>query len=78
MQAEPLAPVAAPRAPLIPSAVNRAVDTFFYDNKIVRDFGIATVIWGIIGMAVGVLAAFELAGNRKNAMKVLIDFMAET
>ncbi|MBR7207177.1 cytochrome-c oxidase, cbb3-type subunit II [Microvirga sp. STS02] len=46
--------------------MNRAVDTFFYDNKIVRDFGIATVIWGIIGMAVGVLAAFELARPEVN------------
>ena len=66
MQAEQLAPPPAPRAPLITSPVNRAVDTFFYDNKIVRDFGIATVIWGIIGMAVGVLAAFELARPELN------------
>jgi cytochrome c oxidase cbb3-type subunit I/II len=66
MQAEPLAPAAAPRTPLIPTPIARAVDTFFYDNKIVRDFGIATVIWGIIGMMVGVLAAFRLARPEVN------------
>ncbi|MEP7321144.1 MAG: cytochrome-c oxidase, cbb3-type subunit I [Saprospiraceae bacterium] len=37
------------------------MDTFFYDNKIVKQFGIATLFWGIIGMMVGVLIAFQLA-----------------
>ncbi|WP_411275463.1 cytochrome-c oxidase, cbb3-type subunit I [Daejeonella sp.] len=36
------------------------LEKFQYDNKIVRDFGIATVIWGIIGMSVGLLIAFQL------------------
>lgn len=36
------------------------LEKFHYDNKIVRNFGIATVIWGIIGMTVGLLAAFQL------------------
>ena len=36
------------------------VETFKYDNRIVRAFGIATVIWGIVGMLVGMLAAVEL------------------
>ena len=35
-------------------------DKFYYDNKIVRNFGIATVIWGIAGMTVGLLLAIEL------------------
>ncbi|RYE20632.1 MAG: cytochrome-c oxidase, cbb3-type subunit I [Sphingobacteriales bacterium] len=35
-------------------------EKFYYDNKIVRDFGIATVIWGIIGMTVGLLVAIQL------------------
>lgn len=35
-------------------------EKFYYDNKIVRNFGIATVIWGIIGMMVGLLAAIQL------------------
>jgi cytochrome c oxidase cbb3-type subunit I/II len=38
-----------------------ALDEFEYDNKIVRDFALATVIWGGVGMIVGVLAAFQLA-----------------
>jgi cytochrome c oxidase cbb3-type subunit I/II len=36
------------------------LEKFQYDNRIVRNFGIATVIWGIIGMTVGLLAAFQL------------------
>ncbi len=35
-------------------------ETFYYDNKIVRNFGIATVIWGIIGMTVGLIIAIQL------------------
>jgi len=36
------------------------VETFKYDNRIVRAFGIATVVWGIVGMLVGLIAAVEL------------------
>jgi len=36
------------------------LEKFTYDNKIVRDFGLATLIWGIIGMTVGLLAAMQL------------------
>jgi len=36
------------------------LEKFHYDNKIVRNFGIATVLWGIIGMTVGLLIAFQL------------------
>jgi cytochrome c oxidase cbb3-type subunit I/II len=35
-------------------------EKFYYDNKIVRDFGIATVVWGIIGMTVGLIIAIQL------------------
>ena len=35
-------------------------ETFHYDDKIVRNFAIATSIWGIVGMLVGLLAAFQL------------------
>jgi len=35
-------------------------ENFYYDNKIVRNFGIATVIWGIVGMSVGLLIAIQL------------------
>ncbi|WP_138431004.1 cytochrome-c oxidase, cbb3-type subunit I [Fodinibius saliphilus] len=37
-----------------------AVDTFYYDNKIVKKFGIATVFWGIIGFLVGLTVALKL------------------
>ncbi len=36
------------------------VETFSYDNKIVRDFGIATTVWGVVGMTVGLWAALQL------------------
>ena len=31
------------------------VETFKYDNSIVRAFAIATVVWGLVGMAAGLL-----------------------
>ncbi len=37
-----------------------AVETFYYDNRIVRNFGIATILWGIVGMLVGVIIAIQL------------------
>ncbi|WP_129715892.1 cytochrome-c oxidase, cbb3-type subunit I [Pedobacter sp. SYP-B3415] len=36
------------------------LEKFKYDNRIVRNFGIATLVWGIIGMTVGLLAAMQL------------------
>ena len=36
------------------------IETFKYDNRIVRAFAIMTVVWGIVGMLVGLLAAVEL------------------
>ena len=36
--------------------MNTNVETFKYDNRIVRAFAIATVFWGIIGMSVGLAA----------------------
>jgi cytochrome c oxidase cbb3-type subunit I/II len=35
-------------------------ETFFYDNAIVRNFAIATIIWGVVGMLGGLYVAFEL------------------
>ncbi|WP_161891278.1 cytochrome-c oxidase, cbb3-type subunit I [Pontibacter russatus] len=52
---------------MVPKGADRGVtDTFFYDNKIVRDFGIATVFWGIAGMLIGVIIAFQLANPDVN------------
>ena len=36
-------------------------EKFSYDNKIVRNFAYATVIWGVTGMLVGLIAALQLA-----------------
>ncbi|MEO5911228.1 MAG: cytochrome-c oxidase, cbb3-type subunit I [Pelobium sp.] len=41
-------------------------DKFYYDNKIVRDFAIATIVWGIIGMTVGLLIATQLFSPSMN------------
>ncbi len=35
-------------------------DKFFYDNKIVKWFAYATILWGIVGMLAGIVAAFQL------------------
>lgn len=35
-------------------------EKFNYDNKIVKWFAYATIIWGIVGMLAGILAAFQL------------------
>ncbi|CAN5466388.1 cytochrome-c oxidase, cbb3-type subunit I [soil metagenome] len=37
------------------------LEQYYYDNKIVKAFAYATMLWGIVGMLVGVLAAFQLA-----------------
>ncbi len=34
---------------------------FYYDNKIVKLFILATIIWGVVGILVGILAALQLA-----------------
>jgi cytochrome c oxidase cbb3-type subunit I/II len=35
-------------------------EKFYYDNKTVCNFAIATIVWGIIGMTVGLLIALQL------------------
>ena len=35
-------------------------EKFFYDNKIVKWFAYATILWGVVGMLAGILAAFQL------------------
>jgi cytochrome c oxidase cbb3-type subunit I/II len=37
------------------------IEKFSYDNKIVKYFAYATIIWGIIGMLVGITVASQLA-----------------
>ncbi|MBH2004547.1 MAG: cytochrome-c oxidase, cbb3-type subunit I [Sphingobacteriia bacterium] len=37
------------------------LEKFTYDNRLVRNFAYATIVWAIVGMLVGVIAAFQLA-----------------
>jgi cytochrome c oxidase cbb3-type subunit I/II len=44
-----------------PSPMNDStLERFHYDNKIVKYFSAATIIWGLVGMLVGLLAATQL------------------
>ena len=36
------------------------LERFQYDNKTVRNFAIATIIWGVVGMLVGLIIALQL------------------
>lgn len=36
------------------------IEKFNYDNKIVRNFAVATMIWGIVAMLVGLLVALQI------------------
>jgi len=42
------------------------LERFEYDNKIVRKFLIATIVWGAVGMLVGLLIAFQLVFPQLN------------
>ena len=39
---------------------NMQVENFYYDNKIVRNFAYATILWGVVGMLVGLWVSLEL------------------
>jgi cytochrome c oxidase cbb3-type subunit I/II len=45
---------------------NRRLETFSYDDQIVKWFVIATVIWGAVALLLGVTIAFQLAEWRLN------------
>lgn len=36
------------------------LEKFSYDNRIVKNFAVATIVWGLVGMLVGVLIASQL------------------
>lgn len=42
------------------SESKKGLETFYYDNQIVRMFIIASVVFGVVGMLVGLLAALQL------------------
>ncbi|MBC7745434.1 MAG: cytochrome-c oxidase, cbb3-type subunit I [Flavobacterium sp.] len=42
------------------------LEKFNYDNKTVRNFAVATIVWGIIGMTVGLIVALQLIKPEAN------------
>lgn len=42
------------------------VEKFYYDNRIVRNFTYATILWGAVGMLVGLWAALQLVFPQMN------------
>lgn len=43
-----------------------ATETFYYDNRVVKNFAYATLFWGVVGMLVGLLAAIQLFSPKYN------------
>ena len=41
--------------------MNDGLETFSYDDAIVRKFLIATFVWGLVGMSVGLLIGLQMA-----------------
>jgi cytochrome c oxidase cbb3-type subunit I/II len=48
--------------------------TIKYDNRIVRNFAVATMLWGAVGMVVGLLIALEMFEPAVNAKLQFITF----
>ena len=48
------------------SEENQKMESFSYDDKIVKLFAAATLLWGLVGMLVGVIIASQLADWRFN------------
>ncbi len=42
------------------------LEKFSYDNKIVRNFAVATIVWGVVGMLVGLIVAMQLFSPAMN------------
>ncbi|MCK5572425.1 MAG: cbb3-type cytochrome c oxidase subunit I, partial [Bacteroidetes bacterium] len=50
------------------------LERFSYDNKLVRAFAVATVVWGVVGMSVGVIIAVQMFMPELNANLQYITF----
>ncbi|HCA78467.1 MAG TPA: hypothetical protein DEP53_01900, partial [Bacteroidetes bacterium] len=48
--------------------------TIRYDNRVVRNFAVATMLWGAVGMLVGVLIALEMFEPAVNARLQFLTF----
>jgi len=51
-----------------------AIERFEYDNRIVRNFTVATMVWGVVGMLVGLLLGFQLIFPVLNAKLPFLTF----
>src|SRR5690606_7821425 len=49
-------------------------EQFNYDNQILRDFGIATIVWGLSGMSVGLLISLQLICPEMNFLNQYTTF----
>ena len=47
--------------------MSQALETFYYDNRTTRNFLLATVLWGLIGLLVGLTIALQLVFPVLNA-----------
>ena len=45
---------------------SQQLEKFRYDDTIVRNFAIATVVWGLVAFLAGLLAALQLASHHFN------------
>ncbi len=43
-----------------------SIEKFSYDNRIVKNFAFATILWGLVGMLVGLIAALQLTNPAYN------------
>jgi cytochrome c oxidase cbb3-type subunit I/II len=50
------------------------LEKFQYDNKIVRNFAFATIIWGVVGMLVGLWVALQLVFPKELNIQPLFSF----
>lgn len=53
-------------SPAEAAAASADLESFEYDDAIVRKFVVATVFWGVVGMLAGLLAALQLASHHFN------------
>ncbi len=51
-----------------------AIERFEYDNRIVRNFTVATMVWGVVGMLVGLILALQLIWPVLNAKLPYLTF----
>ena len=54
------------------------IETFRYDDEIVRKFLLATIVWGVIGLLLGVIIATQLVFWETNLGPLVFLWPAKT